>query len=674
VAFLRLRGRKGAAMPSTATDRLYGLTASVAIKPPCRVATTANITLSGLQTVDGVALAASDRVLVKDQTSSVDNGIYEANTSAWTRSPDFDGTRDAVNGTLATVSEGSTNNETIWKLTTANPVVIGASALTFEKALLLDSATAAFIQTGAGAVERDMQSKAREIVSFEDFGAAADGVTDDSDEIEAALNSGRKNITGAGKNYKITRLINLHTSGVTVDLTGCLITQATTNTSAFRVGYNGSAFAKTDDITFIRGELIGADNGLTTTTSAGIVIQEPTTNPYVRGGGCSRIKTIGTRFTGWCASISGTAADDILVDDIRSTGERYHAAASAGGYGCLFQTCWDVKITDKCRFIGGADSRHAIYISGDPGRAFGANNVCDTVTIGKCTIDWSAVSGTTGFEAGIVIRGASNVNADYPTIIGAYGGMLYELENAPGSNISIGVIASGVRSTGAGEVSGVQFTRSSGTNRASNVTIRPSTISLDGANTHGVQLQYIDGLTSGGHTITGSTYISGIYTVDCTDVAYSPSTIRGTKTSGALDFAQVSVANSNISIDRHVISGSGVRYRYYTVPTDLRFTFPRSVQIASNGAGTITVSNDEEVVGVSAASEANGLTLTVDPSISLPAANWSFTSASSSIAAIYHRTTGANTVTIGVLGISAGALAALPAATNGYTIQATVLH
>ncbi len=49
-------------------------------------ATTANITLSGLQTVGGVALAASDLVLVKDQTTASENGLYLAASGAWTRS------------------------------------------------------------------------------------------------------------------------------------------------------------------------------------------------------------------------------------------------------------------------------------------------------------------------------------------------------------------------------------------------------------------------------------------------------------------------------------------------------------------------------------------------------------------------------------------------------------
>ena len=58
------------------TDRATGLVGETGIKEPVRVATTANITLSGEQTIDGVAVVDGDRVLVKDQTTAANNGIY----------------------------------------------------------------------------------------------------------------------------------------------------------------------------------------------------------------------------------------------------------------------------------------------------------------------------------------------------------------------------------------------------------------------------------------------------------------------------------------------------------------------------------------------------------------------------------------------------------------------
>ncbi|TIL43410.1 hypothetical protein [Mesorhizobium sp.] len=107
-----------------------GLSSSTAIKGPCCVATTANITLSGEQTVDGVAVATSDRVLVKDQTSASENGIYVADTGIWRRSKDFNKTRDIRKGTMIVVA-GGTVGSGLWQITTADPINVGTSNIAF---------------------------------------------------------------------------------------------------------------------------------------------------------------------------------------------------------------------------------------------------------------------------------------------------------------------------------------------------------------------------------------------------------------------------------------------------------------------------------------------------------------------------------------------------------------
>lgn len=67
-----------------------GLISGLHWKDSVRAATTANITLSGTQTVDGVSLSAGDRILVKDQTDATENGIYEVDSDAWSRASDMD--------------------------------------------------------------------------------------------------------------------------------------------------------------------------------------------------------------------------------------------------------------------------------------------------------------------------------------------------------------------------------------------------------------------------------------------------------------------------------------------------------------------------------------------------------------------------------------------------------
>lgn len=117
-------------MASTQNDRITALTGTLGVKAPCVCATTANITLSGTQTIDGVAVVAENRVLVKNQTTASQNGIYVCQTSTWLRAADFDGDRDIVQGTLVPVYGGTVNSRTIWEMTTSNPI-IDTSNITF---------------------------------------------------------------------------------------------------------------------------------------------------------------------------------------------------------------------------------------------------------------------------------------------------------------------------------------------------------------------------------------------------------------------------------------------------------------------------------------------------------------------------------------------------------------
>lgn len=103
------------------------------IKDSVRAATTANITLSGAQTIDGVSIIAGDRVLVKNQTTGQDNGIYVASAGAWTRSTDADSNADVTSGMFCFVEEGTSNGDSGWVLTTNNPITLGTTPLSFTQ-------------------------------------------------------------------------------------------------------------------------------------------------------------------------------------------------------------------------------------------------------------------------------------------------------------------------------------------------------------------------------------------------------------------------------------------------------------------------------------------------------------------------------------------------------------
>lgn len=102
------------------------------IKESVRCASVENITLSGAQTIDGVALAVGDRVLVKSQTNAAENGIYVVAEEAWTRAA------DATNGKITSgmftfVEEGNVNANSGFVLATDGAIAVGTTELQFSQ-------------------------------------------------------------------------------------------------------------------------------------------------------------------------------------------------------------------------------------------------------------------------------------------------------------------------------------------------------------------------------------------------------------------------------------------------------------------------------------------------------------------------------------------------------------
>jgi hypothetical protein len=128
---MAITDRRGVSVDATDTAIAGSPNPGLAIKAPCRAATTANIVLSGLLTIDGIALLAGNRVLVKNQTNATQNGIYNASTGNWTRAIDAASNDQWANGTVVYVALGTANADKSYVLTTLDPVTIGASSLTF---------------------------------------------------------------------------------------------------------------------------------------------------------------------------------------------------------------------------------------------------------------------------------------------------------------------------------------------------------------------------------------------------------------------------------------------------------------------------------------------------------------------------------------------------------------
>ena len=115
-------------------------------KASVKVATTANIGLSGTMTIDGVAVAAGDRVLVKNQTTDSQNGIYVVGVGAWSRASDMDSWTE-VPSAFVFVQQGTENADKGYVCTADQGGTIGTTAISW-----VQFAGAGSVTSGSGGI------------------------------------------------------------------------------------------------------------------------------------------------------------------------------------------------------------------------------------------------------------------------------------------------------------------------------------------------------------------------------------------------------------------------------------------------------------------------------------------------------------------------------------------
>ena len=129
--------------PSSATDAatkqyVDNVARGLDWKASVRAATTTNGTLATAyengDTLDGVTLATGDRILLKDQTSGAENGIYiVAASGAPARAADADASSEVTSGMAVSVTEGTVNGDKTFILTTNDPITLDTTALSFSQ-------------------------------------------------------------------------------------------------------------------------------------------------------------------------------------------------------------------------------------------------------------------------------------------------------------------------------------------------------------------------------------------------------------------------------------------------------------------------------------------------------------------------------------------------------------
>lgn len=187
-------------------------------KDPVKVATTGNITLSGTQTIDGVAVVAGDRVLVKDQTTASANGIYVVAAGAWARAADMDAAAEFLNSTVL-VQQGTTGQGDIYT-ESATVATVGTSTVTFVK-------------TGEGNTVYGADGSTLQLTGTT-FSVKAAGIT--ATELAGSI-AGNGLAGGAGT------ALSVNTDGTTIEISGDALRIAATAAGNGLTGGGASALA-----------------------------------------------------------------------------------------------------------------------------------------------------------------------------------------------------------------------------------------------------------------------------------------------------------------------------------------------------------------------------------------------------------------------------------------------
>lgn len=497
------------------------------------------------------------------------------------------------------------------------------------------------------------------------YGAVGDGSTDDFAAIQAALNSGAKEIVFPPGTYRCSASPRVTTSGQRIIGYGATLVANAKSVSGLHIGYNGATFVKTDNVTVEGLTFTGAQDGSGSTESWCVVIQPPTTVPYSQGIGCSSVRVMNCRGSGHTGGVAATCADDLEVSGCRFGSMKYMSAVSAGGYGVLFQTCFDVRVISNS-FVATSGDRHAVYVSADPGRTKDNNNVCKGVVIDGNTINWTGAVATTGFEAAIVLRSPENCTIKGNTIRGGYGGIVYEGENGNGRNLVIEGNTIDAPTSSGSERACVGFTRTTGSYIITGVVINGNTMRASGANLYNVSVAHADQVSIEGNTLSQTNGVAPIqFGGNVTNAYVGGGSIKASSSNSVYYFSGTGNDSITINMSQRSVSGSNL-YNFVTTPANLRHGFTRSAAIRANSTGSPVILSDPDGILSSVGTDANGITATFANQVSdVTSTNVLFGTLNSNIVNAYYRSVAGQQVTIGVLSASG---APVPAASNNYDI------
>jgi hypothetical protein len=351
-------------------NNLAGLTWKNSVK----VATTANITLSGTQTIDGVAVVAGNRVLVKDQTTTSQNGVYVVAAGAWARSTDMDGTTplNEFNSAAVFVELGTANVDTGW--TQINDVTtIGTSPVAFAQfngaagitagTGLVKSGNTLDVNMGAGIAQLPTDEVGVDVYAGGGLMTTVDGTA--SSTATAAQLSLTK--VGTAGTYK----------SVTVDSYGRITAGSTT--------VNAETATVLQTARTINGTSFDGSANITVTAAAG-TLTGTTLNATVTGSSLTSVGTITTgTWSGSFGAVSGANLTSLTAGNLSGT---IPAAVLANSTHYIGTTAVTLNRASTNLALTGISSVAL------PGSSSGTVTLQATATAGTTTITLPGTTGT----------------------------------------------------------------------------------------------------------------------------------------------------------------------------------------------------------------------------------------------------------------------------------------
>lgn len=545
-------------------------------KEPVVVASVSDLTLSGSQTIDGVGVANGSRVLVKDQSTPVDNGIYVTDSGAWTRSTDLDTGSDA-SGDAVFVQQGSVNADKAF-VCTSDPGIVGTNPLSFQLFASLNPGTA----SGAtGSIQYNNGGGFGGVSYWSSNGTTTMSATTGG---SLTMADNATIVLGSASNLTLT---NDGTDSSITNTSGEFYIENTASNILFKLG--------TTDASTAVGVFDSSDNVVFSVSSNGDVNTVGTINSTNEGGTSSIGSTVNSFSTNDGAFVVfggvGIGKNLNVGGDIVVTGSTTMESVYLNAPLVSQSTIQANEATFSSLSVSGSVVAGGTLVAGDTTLTsldvVGNTILQGTLAAGASTFDSAAteflsVSGsatlnalsvvTDAFVQGTFVAGATTLNSLSTNFIEASGAVtVNSLEVVNGATVQGQLVAGDTTLSSLAVTNDVQFN-----------SVTAATSTTDGALTVAGGVGIVGDLHVGGTAVFNGLDINGSATLDGLDVT-GPTILESTLTAGESTLAALAVTGDLIvggSISFVELDINGTENSFST--TDGAVTVAGGVGIAKN--------------------------------------------------------------------------------------------